>query len=342
MFDDAHSRSETFRRDMDETSRTHRNIYVGSALSDIENQPGFGDAGINPEAREVKESPAFGKAAGAETHFIVVKPGAHSLEHDERRFAGSTQLALVHELLHPSQMIRELADQGRLGENTEFQTQMREQGIASELGMEAGKDFPDVISSGKSYAPFLHDPAPRPNSVPAIDALPTAPIGYFGPTPVQPLRPSWQEWGGALEFPRYAAASPFGNAASQASGRGCAGDPNTPDSKPVRYQSSRLAGRSEAPASDAGVWAAPLAPPQQDFGHHQAFPGDRTTSATGAVPLDTFQPGRSQQRAPLVGLVSGEPMPSYPVRPPIFGFPQAPAAFDEDWLMQLLAPRGRR
>lgn len=43
MFDDAQYRSKTFRRDMDETSRTHRNIYVGSALADLQDQPNFGN-----------------------------------------------------------------------------------------------------------------------------------------------------------------------------------------------------------------------------------------------------------------------------------------------------------
>jgi len=44
---------------------------------------------------------------------------------------------------------------------------------------------------------------------------------------------------------------------------------------------------------------------------------------------------------PLLGLVSGKPMPFYPVQPPIFGFPDQ-AAGDEDWLLQLLAPRRGR
>src|SRR5262245_59841352 len=78
MFDDARSRSPTFKRDMGETSRTHRNIYVGSALADLQDKPDFGNAGFSPESGGVKDKPAFGKAAGAETHFIVVKPGSHS------------------------------------------------------------------------------------------------------------------------------------------------------------------------------------------------------------------------------------------------------------------------
>src|SRR5690349_19598304 len=119
MFDDANHRSKTFRRDMDETSRTHRNIYVGSSFADLQDQPDFGNAGFEPESKDLRDKPAFGKAAGAETHFIVVKPAPHGLFHDNRRFDGSRQLALVHELLHPSQNTRELAETGALGNNTE-------------------------------------------------------------------------------------------------------------------------------------------------------------------------------------------------------------------------------
>lgn len=59
MFDDAHYRSKTFRRDMDETSLAHRNIYVGSALADLRDQPDFGNAGFDPESKLVKDKPAF-------------------------------------------------------------------------------------------------------------------------------------------------------------------------------------------------------------------------------------------------------------------------------------------
>ena len=86
MFDDARRRSNSFRRDMDETSRTHRNIYVGSALTDLQDQPNFNDAGFDPQLKELRERQAFGKAAGAETRFIVVNPGAYDLLHDGRPF----------------------------------------------------------------------------------------------------------------------------------------------------------------------------------------------------------------------------------------------------------------
>jgi hypothetical protein len=42
------------------------------------------------------------------------------------------------------------------------------------------------------------------------------------------------------------------------------------------------------------------------------------------------------------GIFSGKPMPNYPVPPPIFGFPEPGAPDDEDWLLQLLAPRRGR
>jgi hypothetical protein len=256
MFDDAYSRSKTLKRDMDETSRTHRNIYVGSALADLQDQPSFGEAEFDPQSKEVRERPEFGKAVGAETHFIVVKPGSHSLIHGDRRFEGSAQLALVHELLHPSQMIRELADQGGLGNDTERQTQMREQRIAEELGMAAGKDFPDVIGSGATYDTRSN---PQPNSTPAIDSVPVDPIGYYGPALLRSTRPTWREAGGSFEFPRYAAASDpatqLTNNLAPIARPNAEGDPYAAEGKPVRYLSSRIAGKSVSSGFGAGATA---------------------------------------------------------------------------------------
>jgi hypothetical protein len=346
MFDDAYSRSKTLRRDMDETSRTHRNIYVGSALADLQDQPNFGEAEFDPQSKEARERPAFGKAAGAETHFIVVKPGPHSLIHGDRRFEGSAQLALVHELLHPSQMIRELADQGGLGNDTERQTQMCEQRIAAELGMAAGKDFPDVIGSGATYDTRSD---PQPNSSPAADSVPVDPIGYYGPVLLQPTRPTWREAGGSFEFPRYADASGpatrLTNNLAPTARLDAEGDANTAESKPLRYLSSRIAGRS-APPSDVRAPAAPLVPSNEIFSPaRSALFDDRVGSqitpppagaAGGSYRLEPPQPATR-----LPGLVSGEPM-EHLLPPSIFGLPEKGAPDDEDWLMQLLAPRGRR
>ena len=340
MFDDAYSRSKTLRRDMDETSRTHRNIYVGSALADLQDQPNFGEAEFNPQSKDIRERPAFGKAAGAETHFIIVRPGPHSLIHGDRRFEGSAQLALVHELLHPSQMIRELADQGALGNDTERQTQMREQRIAAELGMAAGKDFPDVIGSGATYDTRSD---PQPNSMPAADSLPVAPIGYYGPPQIQPPQPSRREASGTFEFPRYAAANtPAVGLSSNLlpTGRPDA-EEGTADVPPIRYLRSRIAGMSMPSGLPTDATAPPLVRLDEDFDPRRAMFDDRSGDLNASAPAAT-SPSSSQAEAPLLGLVSGKPMSFYSVQPPLFGFPEPSEANDEDWLVQLLAPRGRR
>jgi hypothetical protein len=90
----------------------------------------------------VQNTNAFGKPAGAETFFIVVSEKKHNLVQDGQKFAGSTDLSLVHELLHPSQIIRELTETGRIGPDSEPRTQMREQTIAQELGKIPGAGFP--------------------------------------------------------------------------------------------------------------------------------------------------------------------------------------------------------
>jgi hypothetical protein len=41
-------------------------------------------------------------------------------------------------------------------------------------------------------------------------------------------------------------------------------------------------------------------------------------------------------------VIASKPMSFHPVQPPIFGFPEQAGSGDEDWLLQLLAPRGRR
>jgi len=48
-----------------------------------------------------------------------------------------------------------------------------------------------------------------------------------------------------------------------------------------------------------------------------------------------------QQATRLPGLVSGKPI-DHLLPPSIFGLPEAPAPGDEDWLLQLLAPRRGR
>jgi hypothetical protein len=128
-FDGSFTGSKSFRSAMSETARTYRNIYVGGSLEDLQDQPGFSDAGFEPSSR-ARNTNAFGKAAGPETYFIVVSRKKHNLIQDGQQFVGSTDLSLVHELLHPSQVIRELAEGGHADRDSEPRTQMREQTIA--------------------------------------------------------------------------------------------------------------------------------------------------------------------------------------------------------------------
>lgn len=331
---------------MAETSRTHRNIYVGSALADLQDQPGFGNAGFDPESKEVKESAAFNKAAGAETHFIIVKPGSHGLFHDGQRFDGSAQLALVHELLHPSQMIRELAQSGTSWEGTERQTQIREQRVAIELGKVPGKDFPDVIGSEAPYD-ARQDPEPQPNSVSPNGQLPVAPTRYFGPARIHPAQPNLMEDGSALDVPRYprvgSGIPPTGflNRLIPAMTPPSEEGPSAFETKPVRYPSSRFTSKPQPSESADGTTSPPLVPSVENFDPRRATIGERIGSSTASYPVPTSR-GSSQPEMPLVGLVSGKPMSFYPVQPPIFGFPEPGTPDDEDWLMRLLAPRRGR
>ena len=144
-FDGSLSVSRSFRDAMAETARTQRHIYVGSSLDDLRDQPGFDRAGFPPDSKAVREGSAFGKPSGAESYFIVVTNREHHLTLDGRVFPGSTDLPLVHELLHPTQIMRTLTETGQFCTNdSEARTQMREQKIAEELGRIPGQDFPDV------------------------------------------------------------------------------------------------------------------------------------------------------------------------------------------------------
>src|SRR5437764_7430687 len=77
-FDGSFSGSRSFRNAMSETARTHKNIYVGGSLEDLQDQPGFNSAGFHPDSREVQNTNAFGKQAGSETYFVVVSKKAQS------------------------------------------------------------------------------------------------------------------------------------------------------------------------------------------------------------------------------------------------------------------------
>jgi hypothetical protein len=149
-FDGSLAGSQLFRDAMNETARTQRHIYVGSSLDDLQDQPGFGSAGFHPNSERTQNTNAFGHPSGADSYFVVVTNQEHRLaQNNGQTFPGSKDLSLVHELLHPSQIMRTFAEIGKTeAPDSEARTQMREQRIAEELGRIPGKDFPDVFESG--------------------------------------------------------------------------------------------------------------------------------------------------------------------------------------------------
>jgi hypothetical protein len=129
-----------------------------------------------------------------------------------------------------------------------------------------------------------------------------------------------------------------------------ASDPNdsfnaTNTNQPIRYLSRRT---GTSPGQSYGIAASDTSlPPGAAFA-----PGRPTTfddrfanwiDSDGAMaPLAPHRSARPAEDNRPRGIFSGKPMPIYPVRPPIFGFPEPGTPDGEDWLLQLLAPRARR
>ena len=177
---------------------------------------------------------------------------------------------------------------------------------------------------------------------------PVVPIGYHGPAHVQPARPDWRDVGRAFEFPRYADAGVPATGLPDnlvATVRPDAGEDANADSKLMRYLGSRIAGKSVPSGFGAGSSAPPLVP-LGNSDARRATSDDRFGGAAASTPTvlprGMARPETPQQAAPLLGLVSGKPMPKYAVPPPIFGLPEPGVPEDGDWLLQLLARRGRR
>jgi hypothetical protein len=214
-FDGSFAGSQAFRDAMGETSRTQKHIYVGSSLEDLRDQPGFDRAGFNPGSRAVSDTNAFGKPSGAESYFIVVTNKEHHLLKDGQIFPGSIDLSLAHELLHPSQIIRELTEFGGTRHDSEARTQMREQKIAEELGRIPGQDFPDVLGSGIPYEVQLDPTETQPRSTPpGKPVVPTNPMKYDGgtpPDPSVPVSPQLHNWSGPRLTHMNGSASPSRN-----------------------------------------------------------------------------------------------------------------------------------
>jgi hypothetical protein len=162
-FDSAYDRSPSFQGEIASAARQFRDFNVGSSLDDLARAPGY--EGLDWSGVPADAS-AFGQLGGPDSYFSVVTGADHDLVQDGRRFAGTTELSIVHELLHPMQTMRDLA-QGRYDNpNRETQVQMREQGIAKELGYKPGETFPDVVGTGTGYQVVApqRDPDTQPNN----------------------------------------------------------------------------------------------------------------------------------------------------------------------------------
>lgn len=205
-------------------------------------------------------------------------------------------------------------------------------------------NFEDVPRSKRLVA------APAVEDIPASEAGPgphpelpsnfqvAALNDYRGPMIVRPARSGWpEEAGDTFGPPRYVVAS---TAASDQPNRSISAvlpDAGAdPQAAPVRYLSSRMAGKLVPSGSGTGDIAPPLAPLGGKFDPRQTGIGHHFGSSAASDPA--FLPRGLSQPEPLVGLVSGEPMSFHPVQPMIWDFPErsAPGANADDWLERLL------
>jgi|GEM_PF-3103982 len=162
-FDSAYGRSGRFQSEIGDAVRTFRDFYVGRSLDDLSRSPGY--EGLDWSG--VREgATGFGQLGGPDSYFSVVTGADHELLHEGHRFPGTTELSVVHELLHPMQEMRDLAAGIGYNEGSETSVQMREQTIAEELGYQIGRTFPDVVGTGARYqvVPPQRDTDTHPNN----------------------------------------------------------------------------------------------------------------------------------------------------------------------------------
>jgi hypothetical protein len=294
-FDGSLSGSKSFGAAMDETARTQRHIYVGSSLDDLRDQPGFDRAKFNRDLE--KSQSAFGKPAGADSYFIVVTNRDHHLiQNDGQTFPGSMDLSLVHEFLHPSQIMRTLAETGSLfARDSEDRTQMREQKIAEELGKTPGKDFPDVFESGP-YGVRLDPAETQPRStLPSDPAQLVDPMKYgarTSPSPIEPMSLQRDNW----SAPRLVRVNGL-----------------TPQALPAM---------STASSDSRSSWG-------DRFGNGISFPQD-------IPPRNPNLPMPPPENEGPTGIVSGKPMPRWPIPPPIFDTRDNSGTAAGNWLASAL------
>ncbi|WJR76482.1 hypothetical protein [Bradyrhizobium sp. NP1] len=107
-----------------------------------------------------------------------------------------------------------------------------------------------------------------------------------------------------------------------------------------------LAGRPEASVFDRAAPAAPFVAPNNPFfpdrfGSYGGRAGSGPSSADAGAPLAPYMTTSLPQPARPLGLFSGQPIPNYPVGPPIFGVDDRSEAFRkdaQDWSDRVVRP----
>jgi hypothetical protein len=197
-------------------------IYIGSTIGDLKSVPDFDESKF--AGRLDRDHPGYGNFINQNTWGIVLgNPATISL--DGNTYKSSLQLQMAHELLHPLQRIKDLAEVGPVFRpSSEKAVQDQEQDIAKQLGYRIGIDFPDVQAADHGYevvpsrslnppptfAPPTPPPLPPTSPLPPPTFVPPRPPPppTFGPPPLLPLRglglsvppappgfPSWPDFG---------------------------------------------------------------------------------------------------------------------------------------------------
>ena len=115
-----------------------------------------------------------------------------------------------------------------------------------------------------------------------------------------------------------------------------AASPSSPDNR--RYLSRRTA--SQASAFDTGAPATPFVPSNEGLSFDRSASFDNRFGSWPSTQGVT-QPGLQQQAARPLGLFSGQPMPDWPVPPPIFVLPDPANAPDNDGWFKFVAGLAR-
>ena len=191
-----------------------------------------------------------------------------------------------------------------------------------------GKAFPEILDD-RLLAVDPDSGETRPRRVPAFSARLKNPINVF--------EHRFGRW------PRAADAGALDPGQPASDNNDSFNGPGT--NRPIRYLTRRI-GALPDQALGTGTSGAALPDGQAFAPGRPTTLDDRFANWTDSDGVTApFAPQRArppeEDNRPR-GLFSGKPMPTYPVPPSVFGFPEPGAPDDNDWLLQLLAPRRGR